>query len=322
MNPNFLDFEQPIAELDAKIQELRRASTGPAVNIETEVNGLQEKLRARTAEIFKALTPWQISQLARHPQRPYTNDYQGLMFDEFHELAGDRAYADDAAIVGGLARIDGKSVVVIGHQKGRDTKEKILRNFGMPRPEGYRKALRLLQMAEKFSLPVFTFVDTPGAYPGIGAEERNQSEAIGRNLFVLAGLKTPVIVTIIGEGGSGGALAIAVGDVVLMLQYATYSVISPEGCASILWKSADKAPEAAETLGITAPRLKTLGLVDKIIPEPLGGAHRDPEATAAALKKALAEALKQLQDKKPKELVEERLERLTGYGRFKETAER
>ena len=260
--------------------------------------------------------------MARHPQRPYSLDFISMMFTGFEELHGDRVFGDDLSIVGGIARFDGEPCMVIGHQKGRDTKDKILRNFGMPRPEGYRKALRLFQMAEKFALPVFTFVDTPGAYPGIDAEERNQSEAIGRNLFVMAALKTPIIVTVIGEGGSGGALAIAVGDTVLMLQYATYSVISPEGCASILWKSADKAPEAAETLGITANRLKTLGLIDKIVPEPLGGAHRDPEATAASLKKALKEALKALQEKKPKELVEERLERLMAYGRFKETAER
>jgi len=245
-----------------------------------------------------------------------------MMFSGFEELHGDRMFGEDASIVGGLARFDGEPCVVIGHQKGRDTKEKILRNFGMPRPEGYRKALRLMQLAEKFGLPVFTFVDTPGAYPGIEAEERNQSEAIGRNLYAMASLKTPIIVTVIGEGGSGGALAIAVGDAVLMLQYATYSVISPEGCASILWKSADKAPEAAETLGITASRLKTLGLIDKVVPEPLGGAHRDPQATGAVLKKALAEVLKALQEKKPKELVEERLERLMAYGRFKESAER
>jgi len=245
-----------------------------------------------------------------------------MMFSGFEELHGDRVFGDDPSIVGGMARFDGEPCVVIGHQKGRDTKEKILRNFGMPRPEGYRKALRLMQLAEKFSLPVFTFVDTPGAYPGIDAEERGQSEAIGRNLYAMASLRIPVIVSIIGEGGSGGALAIAVGDVTLMLQYATYSVISPEGCASILWKSADKAPEAAETLGITANRLKTLGLVDKVVPEPLGGAHRDPQAAAQALRKALAEALRMLREKKPKQLVEERLERLMGYGKFKETAER
>ena len=249
MNPNFLDFEQPIADLESRIQELRRASDGHAVNIDSEVDTLQEKLRARTAEIFSALTPWQISQLARHPQRPYTLDYLALVCDEFHELAGDRAYADDAAIVGGLARIAGRACVVIGQQKGRDTKSKIRRNFGMPRPEGYRKALRLMKLAERFSLPLFTFIDTPGAYPGVGAEERGQSEAIARNLLEMAELKVPVVCTVIGEGGSGGALAIGIGDRTLMLEYSTYSVISPEGCASILWKSADKARDAAEALG-------------------------------------------------------------------------
>jgi acetyl-CoA carboxylase carboxyl transferase subunit alpha len=260
--------------------------------------------------------------VARHPQRPYTLDYVGMLFTGYEELHGDRSFAEDASIVGGLARFDGLPCVVIGHQKGRDTKEKILRNFGMPKPEGYRKALRLMKLGEKFDLPVFTFVDTPGAYPGIDAEERGQSEAIGRNLYAMAGLRTPIITTIIGEGGSGGALAIAVGDVTLMLQYATYSVISPEGCASILWKSAEKAPEAAETLGITASRLKTLGLVDKVVPEPLGGAHRDPQAAAQALKKALAEVFRDLRSTKPKQLVEERLERLMSYGKFKEAAER
>ena len=322
MKTVFLDFEQPVAELEGRIEELRYAHEDSAVDISEEIQRLSKKSQALSKEIYAKLTPWQVAQVARHPQRPYTLDFVGMMFSGFEELHGDRAFGDDASIVGGLARFDGTPCVVIGHQKGRDTKEKILRNFGMPRPEGYRKALRLMQLAEKFALPVFTFVDTPGAYPGIDAEERNQSEAIGRNLYAMAGLKTPIIVTVIGEGGSGGALAIAVGDVVLMLQYATYSVISPEGCASILWKSADKAPEAAETLGITANRLKTLGLIDKIIAEPLGGAHRDPQATAATLKKALAEALAQLQEKKPKELVEERLERLMAYGRFKETAER
>jgi len=322
MKTVFLDFEQPVAELEGRIEELRYAHEDSAVDISEEIQRLSKKSQALSKEIYAKLTPWQVAQVARHPQRPYSLDFIGLMFSGFEELHGDRVFGDDASIVGGLARFDGEPCVVIGHQKGRDTKEKILRNFGMPRPEGYRKALRLMQLAEKFSLPVFTFVDTPGAYPGIDAEERNQSEAIGRNLYAMASLKTPVIVTVIGEGGSGGALAIAVGDTVLMLQYATYSVISPEGCASILWKSADKAPEAAETLGITASRLKTLGLIDKIVPEPLGGAHRDPQATAASLKKALAEALAQLQEKKPKELVEERLERLMAYGRFKETAER
>jgi acetyl-CoA carboxylase carboxyl transferase subunit alpha len=316
MNPNFLDFEQPIAELDAKIQELRRASTGPAVNIETEVNGLQEKLRARTAEIFKALTPWQISQLARHPQRPYTNDYLGLMFDEFHELAGDRAFADDAAIVGGLARLDGRSVMVIGQQKGRDTKAKIKRNFGMPRPEGYRKALRLMKMAERFKLPLLTFIDTPGAYPGVGAEERGQSEAIARNLLEMAELKVPIICTVIGEGGSGGALAIGVGDRTLMLEYSTYSVISPEGCASILWKSAEKARDAAEALGLTAKRLLEHGLIDQIVTEPLGGAHRDPAAMATTLKRTLLDELAKLDRLDTADLLERRYRRLRSYGAY------
>jgi acetyl-CoA carboxylase carboxyl transferase subunit alpha len=316
MNPNFLDFEQPIAELDAKIQELRKASTGPAVNIETEVNGLQEKLRARTAEIFKALTPWQISQLARHPQRPYTTDYLGLVFDEFHELAGDRAFADDAAIVGGLARLDGRAVMVIGQQKGRDTKAKIRRNFGMPRPEGYRKALRLMKMAERFQLPLFTFIDTPGAYPGVGAEERGQSEAIARNLLEMAELKIPVICTVIGEGGSGGALAIGVGDRTLMLEYSTYSVISPEGCASILWKSADKARDAAENLALTAKRLLEHSLIDRIVPEPLGGAHRDPAAMAATLKRTLLEELAVLDRVDTPDLLENRYRRLRSYGAY------
>jgi len=322
MKTVFLDFEQPVAELEGRIEELRYAHEDSAVDISDEIQRLTKKSQALSREIYAKLTPWQVAQVARHPQRPYSLDFIALVFSGFEELHGDRMFGDDASIVGGLARFNGQPCVVIGHQKGRDTKEKILRNFGMPRPEGYRKALRMMQLAEKFALPVFTFVDTPGAYPGIDAEERNQSEAIGRNLYAMASLKTPIIVTVIGEGGSGGALAIAVGDVIIMLQYATYSVISPEGCASILWKSADKAPEAAETLGITAPRLKTLGLIDKIVPEPPGGAHRDPQAAAAALKKALAEALRQLQDKKPGELVEERLERLMAYGRFKETAER
>jgi len=318
----FLEFEQPIAELEQRIEELRFVQDDSAVDISEEIQRLTKKSQALTKEIYAKLTPWQVAQVARHPQRPYTLDYVGTLFTGFEELHGDRMFADDASIVGGLARFDGLPCMVLGHQKGRDTKEKIARNFGMPKPEGYRKALRLLQMAEKFSLPVFTFVDTPGAYPGIDAEERGQSEAIGRNLYAMAALRTPIIVSIIGEGGSGGALAIAVGDVTVMLQYATYSVISPEGCASILWKSADMAPEAAETLGITANRLKTLGLVDKVVPEPLGGAHRDPQAAAQALRKALAEALKQLREKKPKELVEERLERLMSYGKFRETAER
>ena len=316
MNPNFLDFEQPIAELDAKIQELRRASTGPAVNIEAEVDGLQEKLRLRTAEIFKALTPWQISQLARHPQRPYTNDYIGLVFDEFHELAGDRAFADDAAIVGGLARLDGRAVMVIGQQKGRDTKAKIRRNFGMPRPEGYRKALRLMKLAERFRLPLFTFIDTPGAYPGVGAEERGQSEAIARNLLEMAELNIPIICTVIGEGGSGGALAIGVGDRTLMLEYSTYSVISPEGCASILWKSADKARDAAEALGLTAKRLLEHGLIDVVVPEPLGGAHRDPAAMAATLKARLLSELATLERLDDRARLDARYRRLRSYGAY------
>ena len=316
MNPNFLDFEQPIAELDAKIQELRRASTGPAVNIEAEVDGLQEKLRLRTAEIFKALTPWQISQLARHPQRPYTNDYLGLMFDEFHELAGDRAFADDAAIVGGLARLDGRAVMVIGQQKGRDTKAKIRRNFGMPRPEGYRKALRLMKLAERFRLPLLTFIDTPGADAGIGAEERGQSEAIARNLLEMAELNIPIICTVIGEGGSGGALAIGVGDRTLMLEYSTYSVISPEGCASILWKSADKARDAAEALALTAKRLLEHGLIDVIVPEPLGGAHRDPAAMAATLKSRLLAELADLDRLDDRARLDARYRRLRSYGAY------
>jgi acetyl-CoA carboxylase carboxyl transferase subunit alpha len=322
MKTVFLDFEQPVAELEGRIDELRYAQDDSAADISEEIQRLTKKSQALSKDIYAKLSPWQVAQVARHPQRPYSLDFIGMMFSGFEELHGDRVFGDDLSIVGGMARFDGVPCMVIGHQKGRDTKEKILRNFGMPRPEGYRKALRLMQLAEKFALPVFTFVDTPGAYPGIDAEERNQSEAIGRNLYAMASLKTPIIVTVIGEGGSGGALAIAVGDTVLMLQYATYSVISPEGCASILWKSADKAPEAAESLGITASRLKTLGLIDKIVAEPLGGAHRDPQATAASLKKALAEAYRQLKDKKPKELVEERLERLMAHGRFKETAER
>ncbi len=316
MNPNFLDFEQPIADLESKIQELRRASTGPAVNVDTEVKGLQEKLKLRTAEIFKALTPWQISQLARHPLRPYTLDYLGLICDEFHELAGDRAFADDAAIVGGLARINGRAFMVIGQQKGRDTKEKIKRNFGMPRPEGYRKALRLMKMAERFKLPLFTLIDTMGAYPGIGAEERGQSEAIARNLLEMAELKVPIICTVIGEGGSGGALAIGVGDRTLMLEYSTYSVITPEGCASILWKSADKARDAAEAMGITANRLFEHKLIDRIIPEPLGGAHRDPTAMAATLKETILEELVELEKHDIGTLLEMRYKRLRSYGAF------
>jgi len=318
----FLDFEQPIAELETRIEELRYVQDDSAVDISEEIQRLNKRSQTLTKEIYGRLTPWQVAQVARHPQRPYTLDYVSMLFTHFEELHGDRLFAEDPSIVGGLARFNGEPCMVIGHQKGRDTKEKILRNFGMPRPEGYRKALRLMHLAEKFALPIFTFVDTPGAYPGIDAEERGQSEAIGRNLFEMARLRVPIIATIIGEGGSGGALAIAVGDVVLMLQYATYSVISPEGCASILYRSVDKAPEAADALGITASRLKTLGLIDKIVSEPLGGAHRDPQAAAQALRKALTEVLKALREKKPRELVEERLERLMDYGKFKETAER
>jgi len=316
MNPNFLDFEQPIAELEAKIQELRHASQGSAFNIEEEVAKLQDKLRARTAEIFRNLTPWQVSQLARHPQRPYTLDYIEHAFDEFHELAGDRTYADDAAIVGGIGRIDGRPVMVIGHQKGRDTKSKIKRNFGMPRPEGYRKALRLMQTAERFRLPILTFIDTPGAYPGVGAEERGQSEAIARNLLEMARLRVPIVCTVIGEGGSGGALAIGVGDRTLMLEYGTYSVISPEGCASILWKTAERAKDAAEALGITAPRLLELGLIDQIVKEPLGGAHRDPKEMAARLKTTLIGQLEILERIDAATLLQQRYARLRSYGRY------
>jgi len=318
MKTSFLDFEQQIADLDGKIESLRYAQDDSAVDISDEIGRLEKKGQTLTKEIYAKLTSWQISQVARHPQRPYTLDYLSLIFTDFEELHGDRSFADDHAIVGGLARFNGEPVMVIGHQKGRDTKEKIFRNFGMPRPEGYRKALRLMRLAEKFEIPVFTFIDTPGAYPGIDAEERGQSEAIGRNLYVMAELKVPIIVTIIGEGGSGGALAIGVGDVVQMLQYSTYSVISPEGCASILWKSAEKASEAAEIMGITAPRLKALGLIDKIVNEPCGGAHRDYPAMAQSLKKALQDALKQVSALPTPELVEARFERLMAYGRTKE----
>ena len=314
MNPNFLDFEQPIAELDAKIQELRQASHGQAFNIEDEIGRLKDKLKHKTAEIFRNLTPWQIAQVARHPARPYTLDYARTICEEFHELAGDRAFADDAAIVGGPARIDGRAVMVIGHQKGRDTKTKIRRNFGMPRPEGYRKALRLMKMAERFKLPILTFIDTPGAYPGVGAEERGQSEAIARNLLEMAELKVPIICSVIGEGGSGGALAIGVGDCTLMLQYSTYSVITPEGCASILWKSTEKAKDAADALAITAPRLLELGLIDKMLREPLGGAHRDPHNMAVRLKAVLLNQLAVLDRLDSAALVEQRYQRLRKYG--------
>ncbi|KAA3650717.1 MAG: acetyl-CoA carboxylase carboxyltransferase subunit alpha [Proteobacteria bacterium] len=320
MKTTFLDFEQPIAELEAKIEELRFVQDDSAVDISEEISRLETKSQAQTKDLYAKLTPWQIAQVARHPQRPYTLDYIEHMFTDFHELHGDRSFADDHAIVGGMARFNGQSCMVIGHQKGRDTKEKIHRNFGMPRPEGYRKALRLMKLAEKFSMPVFTFVDTPGAYPGIGAEERGQSEAIGHNLFVMASLKVPIISTVIGEGGSGGALAIAVADQLHMLQYSTYSVISPEGCASILWKSADQASVAAETMGITAARLKALGLIDKIVNEPVGGAHRNHRAMAQTLKRALADALRQLADLSPTELVAQRQARLMSYGKFKDVA--
>lgn len=316
MNPNYLDFEQPIADLEAKIQELRNASTGPAVNVDAEVHALQDKLRKRTAQIFRDLSSWQVSQLARHPARPYTLDYVRVICDEFQELAGDRAFADDKAIVGGLARIDGRPVVVIGHQKGRDTKEKIRRNFGMPKPEGYRKALRLMKLAERFGLPILTFIDTPGAWPGIDAEERGQSEAIARNLLEMAELKVPIICTVIGEGGSGGALAIGVGDCTLMLEYSTYSVISPEGCASILWKDAGKAKDAAEQLGLTAKRLHGLGLVDKVVREPTGGAHRNPRQMARRLKAVLLNELAELDQLTADELVQRRYARLHGYGAY------
>jgi acetyl-CoA carboxylase carboxyl transferase subunit alpha len=318
MKQTFLDFEQPIAELQTKIDELRYVHEDSAVDISDEIARLTRKSQQLTKDIYSKLSAWQVAQVARHPQRPYTLDYVAGLFTDFHELHGDRAYADDPAIVGGLARLNGQPCVVIGHQKGRDTKEKIHRNFGMPRPEGYRKALRLMKLAERFGLPLFTFVDTPGAYPGIGAEERGQSEAIGRNLYEMAGLRVPIVVTVIGEGGSGGALAIAIGDATLMLQYATYSVISPEGCASILWKSAEHASEAAESLGITAARLKQLGLIDRIVSEPLGGAHRDHAATFAALKKALTETLRSLSDMPIDALLEAREDRVLSYGRFKE----
>jgi acetyl-CoA carboxylase carboxyl transferase subunit alpha len=318
MNPNFLDFEQPIAELDAKIEELRHASHGQAFNIDEEVGRLREKLKLKTNEIFRNLTPWQVTQLSRHPGRPYTLDYISVMCDEFHELAGDRAYADDAAIVGGIGRINGRSVVIIGHQKARDTKGKVRRNFGMPRPEGYRKALRLMKMAERFGLPLITLIDTPGAYPGVGAEERGQSEAIARNLLEMADLRTPIVCTVIGEGGSGGALAIGVGDRTIMLQYSTYSVISPEGCASILWKSAEKAKDAAEALGLTAPRLLELGLIDKVVREPLGGAHRSPHSMAVRLKAVLLNQLDELEALPMKDLLDLRYKRLRGYGAYTE----
>ncbi len=318
MKFTFLEFEEPIAELEQKIEQLRHVSSDSAVDISEEITKLQQKSESLTNSIYSKLTPWQTALVARHPQRPYTMDYVREIFTDFHELHGDRMYEDDLSIVGGLARFNGEACMVIGHQKGRDTKERARRNFGMPRPEGYRKALRLMRLAEKFQLPVFTFVDTPGAYPGIGAEERGQSEAIGHNLYAMAELRVPIISTIIGEGGSGGALAIAVGDVVQMLQYSTYGVISPEGCASILWRSADKAPVAAEALAITAPRLLELGLIDKIVPEPIGGAQRDAAGMAKSLKRALSEALRLVSGMDIDELLDKRLERLMSYGRVQD----
>ena len=319
---HFLDFEQPIAELESKIDELRYVQNESAVDISDEIDRLGQKSQQLTRDIYANLTPWQVTQIARHPQRPYTLDYVSEIFTDWQEMHGDRHFADDQSIVGGLARFNGQACMVIGHQKGRDTRERTARNFGMARPEGYRKALRLMKTAEKFGLPVFTFVDTPGAYPGIGAEERGQSEAIGRNIFEMAQLQVPIIATIIGEGGSGGALAISVGDQVLMLQFAVYSVISPEGCASILWKTSERASDAAEALGITAHRLKALGVIDKIVNEPVGGAHRDIKWMAAQLKRSLNDGLRQVVDLKPKELLQRRYERVQAYGRFGDTKER
>lgn len=316
MNPNILEFEKPIAELENKLRELRASSQGQSLDFESEIRKLDGKLREKTVEIFQNLSAWQIAQLARHPSRPYTLDYIGHICEEFHELAGDRAFADDAAIVGGLGRIEGKSVVIIGHQKGRDTKQKIRRNFGMPRPEGYRKALRLMQMAERFHLPLLTLIDTPGAYPGVGAEERGQSEAIARNLLEMAKLRVPIVCTVIGEGGSGGALAIGVGDRVNMLQFSTYSVITPEGCASILWRSAERAKDAAEAMGMTAARIHEHGLIDQIIPEPLGGAHRDPKTTADNLKAVVLNQIAELEKLDTDVLLTRRYEKLRGMGQY------
>ena len=318
MNMNFLEFEQPIAELEAKIEELRFVGDDSEINLSEEIERLQEKSRALTKQIFSDLSAWQVASLARHPQRPYALDHIARIFTDFHELHGDRMYRDDPAIVCGLARLDGRAVAVIAHQKGRDTKEKLKRNFGMPKPEGYRKALRVMKLAERFSLPVITLIDTPGAYPGIGAEERGQSEAIARNLFEMSNLRTPVVCTVIGEGGSGGALAVGVGDRVLMLQYAIYSVSSPEGCASILWKSADKASDAAEAMGITSTRLKQLGLIDAVIDEPLGGAHRDPDAMAETLKRTLNDNLRQIERVPLDALLAARYDKLMKFGKFKE----
>ena len=319
---HFLEFEQSIAELETKIEELRYVQSESAVDISEEIDRLSKKSQQLTKDVYASVAPWQVYQIARHPQRPQTLDYCTDVFSEFQELHGDRHFADDAAIVGGLARFNGQACMVIGHQRGADSKERQVRNFGMPRPEGYRKALRLLKLAEKFGLPVFTFIDTMGAYPGIGAEERSQSEAIGRNIFEMAQLEVPIIATVIGEGGSGGALAIGVADQVLMLQFSAYSVISPEGCASILWKSSERASDAADALGITAHRLKAMGLIDKIVSEPVGGAHRDHKQMASNLKRALSDALRQVSDLKPKELLDRRYDRLQAYGRFTDTKNR
>ncbi len=318
VNLNFLDFEQPIAELEAKIEELRLVGHDSEINISEEIERLRKRSQDLTRQIFAGLKPWQVARLARHPRRPYTLDYVGRLFDDVHELHGDRSFADDPAIVCGIAHMDGRGIAFIGHQKGRNTKDNLQRNFGMPRPEGYRKALRIMQLAERFRLPLLTFIDTPGAYPGIGAEERGQSEAIAHNLMVMSGLRIPIVSVVIGEGGSGGALAIGVADRVLMLQYATYAVISPEGCASILWKSADKAAEAAEAMGITSSSLASLGLIDEIIPEPLGGAHRNPERAAQNLRKALRGALAELESTAPGDLVSARRERLAAIGEYTE----
>ncbi|MCZ6559516.1 MAG: acetyl-CoA carboxylase carboxyltransferase subunit alpha [Gammaproteobacteria bacterium] len=321
MDLKFLDFEQPIAELEAKIDELRHVGSDADINVSEEITRLEDKSRALTQSIFADLSAWQVTQLARHPQRPYTKDYLATIFTDFQEFCGDRMYGDDPAIIGGLARLDGRPVMVIGHQKGRDTKQRVHRNYGMPKPEGYRKALRLMRMAERFSLPVITLIDTPGAYPGVGAEERGQSDAIARNLYAMAGLRTPILAVVIGEGGSGGALAIGVCDRLLMLQYSIYSVISPEGCASILWKSADKAEVAAEAMGVTADRLAKLELVDEIISEPVGGAHRDPDAMVEALKNALLHNVEALCSRNTDELLDQRYRRLMGFGLYKEAAD-
>ncbi len=318
MNSKYLDFEQPIAELQAKIDELRNVGSDNALNLDEEIQRLQAKMRQKLSSIFKDLTPWQVSQLSRHPLRPYTLDYIDYLFDEFHELHGDRTFADDHAIVGGVARFRGRAVMVVGQQKGRDTKAKVFRNFGMPRPEGYRKALRLMKMAERFRLPFLTFIDTPGAYPGVGAEERGQSEAIATNLKYMSRLPVPVICTVIGEGGSGGALAIGVGDRVNMLQYSTYSVISPEGCATILWNDAALAEDAASALGITSDKLLHLGLIDEVIPEPLGGAHKDPEKVAMQVGDCLATQLEELDELTTESLLEDRYQRLLSIGEFKD----